>query len=58
MIVWAVGSVGRFGNDYTFFWLFFMTTLIPLIQGKGKASFCWIPCDRQDRRLRLLTKGL
>jgi hypothetical protein len=37
--VYAPGSAGGFGKDNTFFWLFFMTTLIPLIQGKGKASF-------------------
>jgi hypothetical protein len=30
MIVWAPGSAGGFGNDNTFFWLFFMTTLIPV----------------------------
>jgi hypothetical protein len=33
MIVWAPGSSRRFGNGNTFFWLFLITTLIPLIQG-------------------------
>ena len=56
MIVWAPGSSAGFGNDNTFL-LFFMTTLIPLIQGKGKAFFFWMLCHQQDRRLRLLTEG-
>jgi hypothetical protein len=42
MIVWAPGPAGGFGNGNTF-WLFFMTTLIPLIRGKGKVSFF---CDQ------------
>jgi len=52
----APGSSGGFGNDNTFFWLF-MTTLIPLIQGKGKAYCFWLRYDHEDRRLRLLTEG-
>jgi len=56
MIVLAPGSSGGFGNG-KIFWLFFMTTLIPLTEGKGKASFFWISCGQQDRWLGLLTEG-
>ena len=38
MIVETPGSSGLFGNGNTLFWLFFMTTLMPQIGCKRKAS--------------------